>query len=479
MLKCPACGKSRNIQYLDYKFHLKGLLFKYKCPDCQKAVAGEVEDKQLRLADEINIIRWDPKQIDIEENPITGESQYYYTIPDTIQDNVRTGDKYIINSMPMPFLKAIAEKKLFQFAPGKIYHMKAEAPAGVSTQWGFPTLAATLKQFFYTAVLKKANESIALEHIVPFRVMHPQQSSVNADPVQTISLSNWVSELKMNMKAWRRDPLHIMFSPIPVGVTNVGGQGRALMVTGEIVEAENSIIAAMGIPREFIYGGLSATGSGVTLRMIENQLLNFSTELVDEAQWIADACGKYLSWKPITLDLEDPKLVDDVQQKMLLLQANQAAGGQLFSNSALASMFNRDLGKERDRRMQDTLDEAKFQIALKNEMDKLQNTLSERARNATQAGQVQGYDQQQIIAQAESIVQQLMNMDPGTRRSQLHSLQTEDYVMYSVVIQRLQTAQNEQEAAMRQQMGTAGGGNGGAEMPQEQMGGPSSGPMAG
>jgi hypothetical protein len=477
MLKCPLCGKSRNIQYLDYKFHLKGLLFKYKCPDCNKSVSGEIKDRQLRLAEGINIIRWDAKQIDIEENPITGEKQYYYSIPDIIQDKVRMGDKYIINSMPLPFLKAVAEKKLFQFAPGKIYHMKTEAPAGISTQWGFPILASTIKLFFYTAVLKKANEAIALEHLVPFRVLSPSQSSANADPVQTISLSNWVNEMKLNLKAWRRDPLHLMFSPVSVNVTNVGGQGRALMVTGEIVEAENAIIAAMGIPREFIYGGLSATGSGVTLRMIENQLLNFSTELVDEAQWIADACGKYLSWDKISLDLEDPKLIDDVQQKMVLLQANQAAGGQLLSNSALASMFSRDLTKERDKRFQDTLDEQKFQIKLQNETAKLQNTLSERARSATQAGQTQGYDQQQVIAQAESIVQQLMQMDPGSRRSQLHSLQTEDYVMYSVVIQRLQTAQTEQEAAMRQQAGTAGGG----EMPQEQMGGPSNGggPTAG
>jgi hypothetical protein len=463
-LRCPVCKYTRNIQHTEYKFHFKGLRFELHCPQCNREVDAEVVDKNIRLNNEINVIRWDPKQIDIQGNPITGESQYFYTIPDSLDQRIREGDKFLINTMPMPFLKSVAEKKLFKFAPGKLYHMKAEAPAGVDIQWGFPALTSTIKQFFYTSVLRKANEAIALEYITPFRVMHPMAASANADPTVTISLANWVNELKMNLRAWRRDPLHIMFSPIPVGVTNVGGQGRALMVTGEIVESENAIIAALGIPREFIYGGLSATGSGVTLRMIENQLLNFSSELVDEAQWIADSCGKYLGWGTVKLGLEDPKLVDDVQQKMIFMQANAMSGGQLFAPSTLATIFGRDISDEREQRKQDQIEEVKFQAELATATSQVQNTLADRARAATTAGQPQQYDQQQIIGQADAIVQQLMQMDPGTRRSQVHSLEAEDYVMYSVVVKRLEEAQKQQMVEMRQQQmgGPSGGGGGGA-----------------
>lgn len=451
-LKCPDCGTSRLIKTVDYKFSVKDLSFTYTCDKCNKIVKGQVEDKKLRLASAIKIIFWPPQNIDIDQNPISGDTNYYYTIPDQINQRVINGDKTVINTMPMPFLQAIAEKKLFRFAKGKILHMRNESLAGVDTAWGIPPLVSVLQHFFYLNTLRKANEAISLEHITPFRVMHPSQSSANADPTTTISLANWVNELKMNLKAWRRDPLHIMFSPIPVGVTNVGGQGRALMVTGEITEAENAIIAGLGIPREFIYGGLSATGSGVTLRMIENQLLNASSELIDAMQWIADSCGKYLGWQKIKLDLEEPKLVDDVQQKMMLLQANGATGNQLFSNTSLASIFGRDLDKERELRMQETLEEAKFQQKLQIKMQEMQNTLSDRARNAAQSGQAQAYDQQAIIAQADAIVQQLISIDPGTRKSMLHSLQVEDMVMYSVVVQRLEEAQTQQEAQVRVQM---------------------------
>jgi hypothetical protein len=453
-LECPECKARMNIRHANYKFKVKNKSanFIMRCSECKKEVKAKVVDEKLRHPQGINIIRWDPKHIEIEQNPITGESEYFYRIPSDFRDRLRAGNKHLLATTPLAFIDCIAEKKIFKFGHDKIYHMKADAPAGIDSRWGFPPLTSTLKQFFYTAVLRKANEAISLEHIVPFRVMHPTQPTQNSDPTITISLANWINETKMNLKAWRKDPLHLMFSPIPVGVTNVGGQGRALMVTGEIKEAEDSIIAAMGIPREFIYGGLSATGSGVTLRMLENQLLNYTTQLLDQAQWISNKCSEFLGWKKVRLDFEPFKLIDDVQQKMALLSANQASGNQLLSITSTANLFGRDIVKERELRKQETLDEQKFQWELQQDTQQLQQNLAERARSSTQTEQPQGYDQQAVIAQADQIAQQLMTMDEGTRKSYLHSLQTEDMVMYSVVIQRWEELQTQNNAMMRQDM---------------------------
>lgn len=458
-LECTSCRTRVNIRHAEYKFKIKSksASFMLRCGVCKQHNKAKLVDEKLRHPRGINVIRWDPKYIEIEQNPITGESEYFYRIPVGFRDRLRAGNKHLLATTPMAFIDCIAERKIFKFGQDKIYHMKADAPAGIDSRWGFPPLTSTLKQFFYTAVLRKANEAISLEHIVPFRVMHPTQPTQNSDPTITISLSNWINETKMNLKAWRRDPLHLMFSPIPVGVTNVGGQGRALMVTGEIVEAENAIIAAMGIPREFIYGGLSATGSSVTLRMLENQLLNYTTQLIDQAQWVSNKCAEFLGWKKVKLGLEPFKLIDDVQQKMALMQANQATGGQLLSTTSIASLFGRDIAKERKMRKQEMLDEQQFQWEVDQELKQLQQNLAERARAATQVEQPQGYDQQAVVAQADQIVQQLSGMDEGMRRSYLHSLQMEDFVMYSVVIQRWEEFQTQNQAMMRQQMRAQGG----------------------
>jgi len=454
-LRCPACHAKRNIEYLDYKFKLKELQFQYRCPDCNAQVDGEVVDEKIQRAKNIHIIRWDPKQIDIEYNPITGESEYYYEIPSALYENVRRGESSLINTMPYAFLETISQKKIFKFARDSIYHMKVDAPAGIDASWGFPPLTSTIKQFFYVAVLRKANEAISMEHIIPFRILHPQQISANADPVITISLANWINEVKMNIKQWRRDPLHLMFSPVAMDVTSLGGQGRALMVTGEIREAEENIITSMGIPREFLYGGLSSTGSGVTLRMLENQLLNYTTELVDLAQWITNKCGKFLGWEPIRMKLQPFKLVDDVQQKGALLQANQMAGGQMLSMTSLAGMFDRDLSEERDLRLQEQVDEFKFQHEVQTKIQDLETNLSDQARNQAMQGGP-GYDIGKVLAQADSMAQQMLQVDPNTRQSQMHSLQTEDPVMYAVVVQRLEEAQTQQDAQMRSQMQQGG-----------------------
>lgn len=453
-LVCPECKSKYAIRKVAYKFKLrnKSYGFYYQCKECGKSVKGKVLDEKLRYPQGINIIRWDPKHIEIEGNPVTGESAYYYEIPASIKERIRSSDKHMLATMPLSFIDCIAQKKLFKFSKNKIYHMKADAPAGIDSRWGFPPLTSTLKQFFYVAVLRKANEAIALEHVVPFRVMHPQQSTASSDPTISISLANWLNETKMNLEAWRRDPLHLMFSPVPVGVTNVGGQGRALMVTGEIVEAENSIIAAMGIPREFLYGGLSATGSGVTLRMLENQLLNYTTQLLDAGQWITHQCAEFLGWKKIRIDLEPFKLVDDVQQKMAILQANQLSGGTMLSNTSLASMFGIDLDKERKIRAQEVMDEARSQYETDQKLQEQQSSLADRARSSTQTEQPQGYDQQAIIAQADGIVEQLAQMDEGMRKSYLHSLQVEDIVMYAVVIQRWEEFQTQNNAVARDEM---------------------------
>ena len=444
-LKCPECGKMTNIEHVNYRFKLKKLRFEYTCRKCKNVVDRKVIDRRLTNPHKIHVIRWDPKQMDIDFNPITGESIYYYSVPKDIKERVMKGNKHLLNTMPMSFLKAVQSGKMYRFAPGQIYHMKVDPPAGIDQQWGFPPLTAAIKLFFYAAVLRKANEAIALDHIVPFRILHPAQSVASGDPIQQISLNTLFEEVRSGLRRWRRDPLTIMTAPVPVGMTQIGGDGRALLTLGEVKEAEDGIIAAMGIPREFIYGGLSFTGSAITLRMLENQLLTYTGELNELLQWITDRSCKILGWETTECELTEFKLIDDVQQKQLLLTLNQG-GQQLVSNTTIGELNDFDLREERTKRKQEALDEVRFQHEVQVEVSQLQNSLAQQVQNQSLMGQ-QGlaYDQQQVISSADQLVQQLLSMDYSGRKSFLHSLQVEDFVMYSVVVQRLEEAQTQQK----------------------------------
>lgn len=459
-LECTKCHKQTNINMVEYKFNLKKLLFTFDCAHCKRMnVRGEVRDKKLFEEEKISIIRWDPKLMDVDYNPITGHSEYFYTIPKELKERVAKGNKHVINTMPMEFLKTLQDDKIFKFNEGEIFHMKMDAPAGIEAQWGFPPLASTIKLFFYAAVLRKANEAIALDYVVPMRIISPRAASSNGDPVMQISLETWSANMKESVKKWRRDPLHIMWSPIPCDVTFLGGQARALLTLGEVQTAEDNIIAALGIPKEFIYGGFSALGSGIQLRVLENQLIFQTGDIKDFLQWLSDRIGRLLGWELIETDLAPFKFIDDVQQKTLLLQLNAASPDQQpwISKKTLGEPFDIDPDKEGDLLDQETLAGVRRQQKLQMEIQKLQNTLAAQVQAQQAMGsQAIQYDQQAVIAQADQLVQQMQGFDPGTRRSQLHALQAEDAVMYAVVTMRLRDADTQSMAAMKQQQQSGG-----------------------
>lgn len=450
-LKCSKCQFKQVAEVIDYKYNPNNATFKHTCGDCNFTGESIVVDTLQISPEKINIVRWDPKLIQISFNSVTNESEYYLQIPSELKSKVMGGDKHLISTLPKPILETISKEELFKFNHDEIFHMKSDAPAGVQSGWGYPPLVACMPLFYHASVLRKANESIALERIVPMRVMHPQAISGNADPILSLSMGKFMAEVEDNINKWRRDPNHIMMSPVAVGVSQVGGEGRALMVNAEIQQAEDNIIAAMGFPKEFVYGGLSYTGSSVTLRMLENQLESSVFQITQLLRWLTNKMGRFLGWEHCQVGLGDFKMIDDVSQKQLVMQLFQMG---MVSKTTVAEAHGIDIAEEREKIKQENLSDARFQKELELDMMDLQKDISQQARQmaAEQGGGGLAYDQQAVIAKAEEIAMQFMQMDPGSRKSQLASLQAEDYVMYSVVIQRLEQMQLDQKNQAVQQM---------------------------
>jgi hypothetical protein len=220
----------------------------------------------------------------------------------------------------------------------------------------------------------------------------------------------------------------------------MGGQGRSLLTLGEIKEAEDEIIAAMGIPREFLYGGLSFTGSSITLRMLENQLETYTGALNEQLNWIIGQSARILGWQQAEAKFMPFKLIDDTAQKQTLLALAQST--QQISNTTLYDMHDVDINDERRKREQEALDEVRFQMDLDHKVKKLQMSIAQQAQQEANAGTGLNYNPQAVLAQAEQLVDQLANTDPGSQRSVLAQLSQEDPVMYAVVKDRWQTRQS-------------------------------------
>lgn len=452
---CPHCKGKMVLREADYEFELETLTAHVTCryADCgldYDEIITEMEVEKSRDYSKINIIRWDPKLIDIDYNPITGYSAYYFTLEESFRDAIKNGNKPYVETAPNEVLVNLSrEDELFQFDDDQIFHMKVPSPAGIDPSWGYPPITSVIKQFLYAQVLRKANEAIALDYLVPLRILHPAQTSGTNDPFEKLSLEIWREEMETSIRMQRRDPLHMMFAPVAVGVTQVGGQGRTLLTLGEVEAAENNIMAGLGLPREFLHGGLSYTGSSVTLRMIENQLRTHSADIHDLLRWIAQHIARELQWPEVETELTSFRFIDDVHQKNLLLQLNAQYNGQLISKRTICELFNLNIDDEEKQLEQETLDTERRNQELQQKLEELNNTLAQQASAEAQGMGGLNYDQHAVIAQADQLTQQLMQLDQGTRRSHLDALSKEDQVMYAVVRQRMEQMQVSQEAEAR------------------------------
>ena len=70
------------------------------------------------------------------------------------------------------------------------------------------------------------------------RVIFPQAQTADGDPVSMMSLKNFKENMESAIKSHKRDKNLFMVAPIPIGYSTLGGEGRSLLVSQEIQQAE-------------------------------------------------------------------------------------------------------------------------------------------------------------------------------------------------------------------------------------------------
>ena len=185
--------------------------------------------------------------------------------------------------------------------------------------------------------------SIALEHIVPLRVLFPQAGSSSSDPYSSVNLADWRDQVASEIRQWRSDNAYIPIMSLPIGQQTIGGDGRALLLSQEIRVWSEHIIAGMGVPVELIFGGLSYSGSNVSMRMLENMHLGYLTDHRSLLKWVIEHISSYLGWAPVKARFKPFKMADDLQRKAYNFQLNQAGK---VSDETLLADSDLDAAKE-------------------------------------------------------------------------------------------------------------------------------------
>lgn len=314
VLECKACKSDFPAKDIKYKW--KGYDFHMDCSSCGHSGIAKVKDEPIKAGLQIKLIRWNPKNIKIKYNEITGKSEYYYNIPRYIKNDITLGKASMIETIPQAFIEALKKKKSILLESSKLFHAKRASISREASDagWGSPLILPVLKDIFFLQVLRKAQEAVAMEHIVPMRVMFPQVTTDGNNPYAHINLQDWQDEVSGQIKKWRQDNNHIPVMPVPVGYQVIGGQGRGLLLHQELRVYNDQIIAGMGVPTGFFYGEQQYSGASVNLRALENEFLGNRQDMLRLVEFIRDRICAFLDMPKITLKFKPFKMADDIQR---------------------------------------------------------------------------------------------------------------------------------------------------------------------
>lgn len=344
-LKCRNCGYNERADKIRPFWKFTNFGFRMTCPSCGSTGDAIAKDFYYKNASGIRLLRWNVEDVEVQYNDITGECTYFYTIPQPLRSDIVIGKKDVVEQTPQIFIQALRQQKGIIFSKDNLFHLKRPTLAWQDRGWGIPLILPVLKDTFYLQIMKKAQEAVLLEHVVPLRVLFPQAASGTSDPFTTINLVQWKEQVATEIARWRYDNNYIPIMPLPMGNQSIGGDGKALLLMQEMQMWSEHIIMGMGVPREFLMGGMSYAGTNVSMRMLENAFIGYILRHKLMANWVMKMVANYMEWPMAKIRFKPFKMADDIQRKAYLFQLNQS---QKISDTTLLADADLNMSEEDD-----------------------------------------------------------------------------------------------------------------------------------
>lgn len=279
----------------------------------RKRIRFQVVDKKALVRTGVSLTRLNPLRMEVEYAPTSDRRDWYWVPPDRLRNAMLDGVRAIIETTEMPVLEAAYQQRKLKMNPQRLWVAQADSVPGIWEGRGFPPLFRVLEDVYYHKILRRANEALAQEHVTPLRIISPAGTG-DISPQRTMNLQDWQGRVRREIQKFRQDPNHILVSPLPLSIEQMGGQARVMMVAAEMEAAARIIAAGIGCPIEMIWGGLNWSGGSVSLRVLENHFLNSIENHERLIEFITPKLATYFNLPPCKVELSEFKMADDVQQ---------------------------------------------------------------------------------------------------------------------------------------------------------------------
>jgi hypothetical protein len=484
-LWCPNCPQKiypLKTVYSNKKFNFKwdgaSCEFRAKCPECGKIGAWKHDQEMGGPESTVTLKHWSAHQIEILHDEFSDHREFVWKIPDTFRKQIREGKLIHLENTPWEVIQAVKDNDNFKFAKGVIYYMYEPPLAGFDAAgWGISKALTNFRQAYHCQMLRRFNEAICQEFLVPFRVLSPEPragSDVASDSILGTNLMNFKAQMESLVKRHKRDPGVIQVSPVPVHYQMLGGEANQLAPFQLIDQATDMLLNGSGVPADMYKGTLSLQAAPVGLRLFEARWKALVDQLNQFLDGVVDRVAKLFSWEPVDAKLKRVQHADDLNRQMALLQLMM--GGQISQTTGLGSV-GAVFRTEQDQ----LLEEQAY-------VQKKQQQMAERAQGQAAYGQMAAMSgsspfaapapaapggdpaaagggggggggappsdptqatPEEIQGQAQQIATQLSAQPEEQRRPVLTQLKKESPVLHAVVSEQLDAQRTQQKAASR------------------------------
>lgn len=346
--------------------------FRGPCPKTGKEVIFERQDRYYPSSENISIKKWNPNQMEIHHNEVTGKNRYYYDLQHSTKELIKDGDRYHYNNDPWEYILAARNNRNVRIKEDQLYHLSNVKISGAFNGWGVPRLYSAFKLIFYYMTLLRSNEQVARGKINDLNILFPQSQSGMLDPVAAVPGSDFKKNVKGIVKEWRKDKNFVGISPIPVGNLSVFGQGKMQLVSSELEPIIRMITTAMGLPYEMLYGGGQYSGMAVQQRLFSAQTglhaQRFNEALDFFQQKASSMLGTDQYPRSMNMKMKEYAGPDDTQKKQMRAKA-------AMNNQLSISTFWEDQG----------LDPEQEWKRMENDAEKMAQVKEKRAEGQAQA----------------------------------------------------------------------------------------------
>ena len=468
-LRCKVCRSEQPINRAKWAF--KEWKFQAYCRKCRKTVEHEHIDRRSTEEDKIAIKRWAPQHFKIRQHYYANVSEFFWNIPKYVCADVEKALPFVIEHMPWEIIQAVKQKKLFKFNPGVIYHMREDTLAGVETRgWGISRLLSNFAQAWYCQVLKRYNEALALDYVVPFRVVTPEARAKEGDPLLNMDMAGWNSKVQDMLRQHRQDPAAWHTLPFPVQYQALGGEAKNLATPELLDQGMDEMLNAIGIPPELYRGTLAWQAYPTALRMFQQTWPQLTSAYNGWLNWMLETVCTAMNWTmPDSCEMQPVTMADDIEQRQMLLQL---ASANMISRRTAFSPLGIDAMNEQERIMEEQRTfEEQMQQYKEDQDQRMLNKQTIAGQPPQQPGAAPAMGQpvsqaaamggdvtpQDMVQQAEGMAQQLLQMPYENRRREMLSVKQQNPTLHALVKAKMQDYR-QQASSEGQQMVLSGQG---------------------